>query len=60
MRTAAKFRVVSRALTPAQAIDLAYLFGVLLRFERLVEACDGDREQALGVWRMIGREELNA
>jgi hypothetical protein len=45
-------------LSYEQARDLAYLFALLLRWHRLLEACSGDREHALRVWREVARAEL--
>jgi hypothetical protein len=47
-----------RPLTTAQAIDLLYLMALLKRWDRVLEACGGDREHALRVWREVGRAEL--
>jgi hypothetical protein len=49
-----------RPLTYDQALDLLYLMVVLRRWHRILEACGGDREHALRVWREVGRAELNA
>lgn len=56
MRTAAKFAVGS--LSAQETLELLCLAALLVRWHRVVGACDGDLEQARGVWRMIGGAEL--
>lgn len=45
-------------LTSSEALDLLYLASVLVRWHRILDACGGDREHALRVWRAVGRAEL--
>ena len=53
------FEVVGpKPLSSADALDLLYLAATLRRWYQVLEACDGDREHALRVWRQTGRAEL--
>jgi uncharacterized protein YbjT (DUF2867 family) len=44
-----------RALSYEEARDLLGLAILLRRWHRVLDACDGNREQALAVWNQLGR-----
>jgi len=52
--------VGSSPLTAGEALALLGLAHLLARWHRVVAACDGDLEQARGVWAELGRLERRA